>query len=785
MSYNVVTAWWIVKIFLIYTFMVVVLPYFVMRRFLKERSWTQKFVFSVVGGNFFYIMLVLLWGLLHITNRYVLIASTVVIPVIVLIRIRKELWEKHFSQTWVHVRRFFRREISFRYGCRIFFRWICRKIRNGLKRAGRFLAANFFELIFFVGCSAFILWFFSITNHFGPRASDLVVHMMWINEVDKGTIFSGGIYPFGMHALVYYMHAVFDIPTVRIVLAFGTVQTFYIFAMLLAFMKTLCRFRYTPYLCYLAYAVGDYIMGNRFSRFYSSLPQEFGMMFIFPCAIALVYFFRAVQNENAEYNRMKKEKLLYTQIDVKHHWKESTIYLWLLIICFGLTLSAHFYNTIIAGLLVIAAAIVYIRYVLYPKTLKRLIIAALVSVLIPVFPMAVAFAGGTPLEGSLYWALGVMGIDISDGEDTESDETTAENETVENAENDSAVYLNDEIGNASEYDENILVEKPPFTERVKQLVVSVKDAVNIYLQSLVFNSAEYIRVWGICMLIILVLVPVMWLLREWEYSRFLLLIFVYTGLLLLVAISGRIGLPSFLDENRSSIYLSYGITICLSLAVDGILLVLNHLIRVKWFWQLVSLVLSGTFAANMIYAGEIRVKTVNESSLERDGAALCVYNIMEKYPDKKWTIVSCNEERNMVSPVAWHYEVIDFLESMENYRYRDEMYIPTQYVFFFIEKESLNYAIGGFPDADATVSEEWASKTLPPKGGLSQYQGTNRIILNSRMYYWAQEYQKRFPNEMKVYYEDDDFICYYIEQNEYYLNNFAIDYGYNSGGEAG
>src|SRR5699024_10162438 len=104
------------------------------------------------------------------------------------------------------------------------------------------------------------------------------------------------------------------------------------------------------------------------------------------------------------------------------------------------------------------------------------------------------FAGGTPLEGSLYWALGVMGIDISDGEDTESDETTAENETVENPENDSAVYLNDEIGNASEYDEKILVEKPPFTERVKQLVVSVKDAVNIYLQSLVFNSAEYIRV---------------------------------------------------------------------------------------------------------------------------------------------------------------------------------------------------------------------------------------------------------------------------------------------------
>ena len=136
----------------------------------------------------------------------------------------------------------------------------------------------------------------------------------------------------------------------------------------------------------------------------------------------------------------------------------------------------------------------------------------------------------------------------------------------------------------------------------------------------------------------------------------------------------------------------------------------------------------------------------------------------------------------MISPVAWHYEVIDFLDSMENYEDGDEMYIPTQYVFFFIEKVSINYAYGEFTDINAAVSNEWASQGLPVKNGLSQYQGTERIIVNSRLYYWAQEYQKRFPNEMKVYYEDDNFICYYIEQNEYYLNNFAIDYGYNSGG---
>ena len=37
-----------------------------------------------------------------------------------------------------------------------------------------------------------------------------------------------------------------------------------------------------------------------------------------------------------------------------------------------------------------------------------------------------------------------------------------------------------------------------------------------------------------------------------------------------------------------------------------------------------------------------------------------------------------------------------------------------------------------------------------------------------------------YPNEMKVYYETDDFVCYYIHQNVECLYNLAIDYGYNN-----
>ena len=37
-----------------------------------------------------------------------------------------------------------------------------------------------------------------------------------------------------------------------------------------------------------------------------------------------------------------------------------------------------------------------------------------------------------------------------------------------------------------------------------------------------------------------------------------------------------------------------------------------------------------------------------------------------------------------------------------------------------------------------------------------------------------------FQDQMSVYYEDMDVIIYEIKQNMYALNNFAIDYGYNT-----
>ena len=41
----------------------------------------------------------------------------------------------------------------------------------------------------------------------------------------------------------------------------------------------------------------------------------------------------------------------------------------------------------------------------------------------------------------------------------------------------------------------------------------------------------------------------------------------------------------------------------------------------------------------------------------------------------------------------------------------------------------------------------------------------NRIILESKVYEWCQRFAPEHPSVLNVYYEDDDFVCYYFRQD--------------------
>lgn len=791
MGYDAVAILWMIKLFLVYTFLVVIMPYIMLRPVLRGKAVSLQFLICVVFGNFYYINIVLFLGLFHISSGKVYLMVSLIPFLLKLISMRKMLQKEYFTPLLKNITGMIHGEVSVKFCFYQFGRKVKRMIQKIVHPIWCVMKKNILEEVLFLICFVCLIMYFApyFYEHYGYRASDIVVQQQWINELDNGILFYDGIYPMGMHAMIYYIHAVFGIHTYMLMQFFPFVSDIYIFLMLLVAIKSICHFRYIPYIGYFCLIGGDYIQSRTLTRYLSALPQEFGMMFYLPCLTAAIQFFRAHIQEDKEYKKLKEENLLYTVIGQKSKRKESTLWLLVLIISFGLTFAVHFYITILAGFLVVAVAIGYAYYVFRPLYFKKLFLSAVIAIAIPLAPMLFAFLGGTPFQNSLYWATAVMGIDlkgamtgVSSFEDTDVIDTTDTN----------VVFIEDQINgdeNLDVLEESIVdvmsqeaVRNLSLKEKCEIIAGKIRDIVHAFYVDGYFilkNETTY-KMFIASLAILLIQIPIMMFFKEWEYSRILTTVLVNHILLIVLAMSEPLGLPVLIDSKRMVSFQAYAAPLCFALAVDSCVLLGSKMLRKEVLWRSISFALALGFIEYSVLSGNIKRACPVKSNLQTDGAAMCLYDIIKHYPENKWTVVSCNEERNMMAGSGWHYEVIDFLQSMEHYKPENVMQIPTQYVFFYIEKESLNYANREWDDSvDPTVSEEWASKKLPSKRGLDHYNGTNRIILNSRMYYWMQEYKKRYPNDIKVYYEDEEFVCYVMEQNEYYLHNFAIDYGYN------
>ena len=70
-------------------------------------------------------------------------------------------------------------------------------------------------------------------------------------------------------------------------------------------------------------------------------------------------------------------------------------------------------------------------------------------------------------------------------------------------------------------------------------------------------------------------------------------------------------------------------------------------------------------------------------------------------------------------------------------------------------------------------SEEAAGRDLT-EPWLQYVSCNDRAVVESRAYDWCRRFKELYPFEMKVYYEDDDFICYYFRQETYSPYNLSI-----------
>ena len=755
-----------VSIFAAYTGLTVLLPAIMFRRILAGRRLSEQFLMCYTFGNFYIINIVFAVQLLHISGFWTLVLFTAVLGILI----------------WSRVNRVSLRELCMKTGI------VCKKILQGSMGIKGFLyrvknrgmavlkkavwlfycevVCNTLQWILAGAVIAALFWIYGrqLILTYGYRASDIPVHLNWINQMSRGNLFASGVYPFGFHCMVYYLHAVFGFDTYVILCVFYLVQVFFIHIVLLAMLKLLCRSLYLPYAGIMVYILGSFWARQTYSRFGSSLPQEFGMIFVIPSVYFLIRFFQT------EKKNLKN--------------RETKLILGCFALAFSLTLAIHFYGTMIAGLCCIGIAVGFCTRFLNKEYFRRIMLTGIISVFLAVLPMGIAFAGGTPLQGSLGWGLSVINGDSSDTEDTSENEAAQKQAMEEMAARLIENTQNSNSESAQTGEIPIITEAPKhsLTDKAREIPKKMKNLREMMIrriQEFIINSQEqwcaYAVLAGIAVLILLGLMFI--ILRRITYGEMLMSAGFCMGILTLLLCAGNLGLPVLMDPARCSIYYVYLLIVSITVLGDG-LLYLIFMPRILTIPRnVVSFILTVSMAAGMIHQGLVKTPDFI-SDYVSNGAFTCLTNIIKENKDETWTIVSANDETQMGLDHGWHYETITFLRKQEHINKDTKLIIPTEKVYFFIEKIPLNYSVV-YSGSGQSISKKGASQSLPNSGGIGMYQGEGRWILMSRMYYWAQAFMEMYPNEMKIYYESEDFVCYVISQNMYHQYNFAIDYGYN------
>lgn len=766
-------------IFAAYTGITVLLPEIMFRRILKGRRLSEQFLMSYTFGNFYIINIVFALQLLHISNFLTLTAVTVLMSILIGLKVNRISLRRKLAEGKKIFCRLSDGSLGIRSAVGKLVRWIADVCRCLAEIFYKYIVKKPIQNMFILLILGAMFWIYGrqIILTYGYRASDIPVHLSWINQMSRGKIFSKGVYPFGFHCMIYYLHTVFRIDTYVILCEFFFAQVIYLHAVLLAMLKLLCKTKYLPYIGVFTYIVGNFWAGQTYSRFYSTLPQEYGMIFVIPSVYFLIRFFQ-IHKENLKDRETRRILQCFAM-------------------AFSLTLAIHFYGTMIAGLCCIGIAMGFCFRFVKKEYFCRIMVTGILSVALAVLPMAIAFAGGTPLQGSLGWGMSVINGTQNNTSDTAN--TSSDNKVKVTGEDGKTVEIDvSKLPSAKKGETTVVVKqkKPSLGDRMRTVADKIK-VISDKIKTIPNKIPKAVRTMSIR--IRNIVVPVDWqkmgtavmtayagllllglvfcAFRKTEYGAALMSVGFCMLILTVLLCAGPFGLPTLMDAARCSIYYAYLLPVAGVVLADGILCFMTMPRIFRNGKNVLSLGISVVLLIVLLQKDLVKNPEFS-SGYVTNGAITCLTNIIRENEDETWTIVSANDETQMGLDHGWHYETITFLRQLEKIDEDTKILIPTKNIYFFIEKIPLDYSVS-YAGSGQSISKKGASQTLPNVGGIGMYQGEKRWIVMSRMYYWVQAFMKKYPNEMKVYYEDDQFICYRIPQNMYHQYNFAIDYGYN------
>lgn len=246
----------------------------------------------------------------------------------------------------------------------------------------------------------------------------------------------------------------------------------------------------------------------------------------------------------------------------------------------------------------------------------------------------------------------------------------------------------------------------------------------------------------------------------------------------LLLVARELHLPVLMDKNRTSIYIAFFLILLLGMIMDFFINLGVGLIEGETIQKVFPAIFAVVCFVFLGLAGWIRQPAKIEA-FQKNGAVICLTNILRDNEPKTFNIISANDEIRMAEEYGYHYEAHELLLQNMGFNVNNYLVVPSSRVYVFIEKIPGDYD-APYEGSGRPLSRESASKPLPFGSGIDVYKGENRHVVMSKLYYWALIFASMYENEISVYYEDDEFVCYEIRQSVDRPFDMSFDYGYNN-----
>jgi hypothetical protein len=747
----------------------------VWRNHLKNKSYGYRFWFCIITQAALWINLVLLLGFLNVYNHFVTIGITIAFYLLVVWNYSdKQLFQRYkkgIAQLWCAYR-----EDRF---SKYLAKEIARKLQAYYKSIRSmpgwdYLRRNIVEVLLLGLLVVYNIWFLSynVMQYHCYQFSDIPVHQSWIYELEHGTLFSDGIYPFGMHIMIYMIRILFRLDLREIMLYAGAYQTVLLVIGLYLLAKEIFYAKYTP----IAVAIIISFMLNQ-SRYAASLPQEFGMYAV----IGLAYFMIRYLHQDRKKIIMEGDSWLRrlfrinAYINRRYLNSETT----LLMLCVALVIAYHFYTAIAAIFLVIAIGLAYLPKILKKQYFIPLMYCGIMGAVIAVLPILSCLAKGIPFQGSMAWATSV--ITGERGEEDELDYQAELEEKLSKGKVDQSRVA--PVTMKEERKEEVVREKDK-RQKVDFTLIHLKEVIINYYNA-IFTFGVYTmfgkdatKLMFQCILIgffcsVLMVIPKK--IRNYGHDYTAMIINIL--LLCTIGAAPQLKIIELIAAGRASTFAEPFIGFIYMMPIDFTIRFLGGWKNRNYrtFLNFLSVASCVGVALMIVNFGwyhsffDINQAYYNE-------AEYILRHIKKSYDKNTYTIVSTTDEYYEVMDYGYHTQLSEFI-NMVNGKQRAFTF-PTKYVFFFIEKRVLLDHFYG----PVEVGLQYAAKEFVYFKDTQDY-FYQRAIIESQAYYWALKYTEIYPRNFKVYYEDDIYIAYILEQNIYNTYNLRVNYLADYAGE--